>query len=168
LQGQIATGISAAKAELVAEIEKKFGEEKALFDKQLEDKLGVFEGKLAGLASATRGGVFFVQAKTHVDQGRPAEAARDFGHATALCLRGKDEFNGQRALNMLISFLPKLNGESFDKITDLDEGLDQALEVLNEMNVNGRFSDVIRKITLGREAAKRRKRGAPEQPKASD
>jgi hypothetical protein len=161
LQDQIVRGISAARTELLGDIEKKFGEERALFEEQLEDKLGVLDRKLGEQGSAVKGGVFFVQGKTNVSQGNADEAARDFGYATALCLRGKDEFNGQRALNMPISFLPKLDANSFDKISDLDKSFDEALEVLNKMNVNSRFQDVIRKITSGREAAKKREPVTP-------
>jgi hypothetical protein len=164
LQTQISTELGAVRSELLAVIEGKFETEKGSFKKLLDEHKATIDAKLNEQVLVAKGGTFFVQGKLLLNQNDYDAAAADYVTAARFLLEGQDDMNGQRALNILErNCLPQLNRESFEKDDlELDELFQGLLEILEEKNMNSRFSDTIGSIRSGLSKAKKREKARAE------
>ena len=154
-QGLISQELLKTKNELSTTIERSFELERKKLDDSVGEKLKVLESSIQEKMSVAKAGIFFLQARDLLKGNEFAEAARDFAHAAVLAFSGKDDLNGQRALNALIEkCILQLKQTDFTTFPELEENIEKLLKYLESHDGHGRFKDAISKIIQERTKAK--------------
>lgn len=142
------------KKELDSEIKNLFQIERENIQKQLEEELLRIKNQQEEQALGIKGGTFFLQANSLIDKKQYFDAAENYVFASKLLIQGKDEMNGQRTLKILTDdCMPKLTKNDFEDNPDFNKTVDDLLKTLSDLNENGRYSDSMRDITIGRTKA---------------
>jgi len=137
--------------ELDSAIKELFQTERDNFQKQIEEQFKKIKTQQEEQTLAIKGIAFFLQGNFEFDKKLYSIAANDFAIASEILLRGKDELNCRRTLDLLISeCFPELKKEDFEDFPDLDTSIDKLLDTLKLFDENGRYNDYIRSIFIKR------------------
>jgi len=157
VQSQISQEIQAARHELKKDIESDFAVEKANMKLLLDEQIKSVKQLIEEQSALSTGTSFFVQAKINLETKDYVQAATDYACAAKWLLIGKDDLNGQRAIDSLLNrCLPLLSSRSFDHGSDLENSIKILLKQLELRNENNRFYDAMKDITIGIANAKKR------------
>jgi len=90
------------------------------------------------------GGVLHVQANQYLSAKKYKLAANSIFSAIRFYIRGKDEFNLQRSIDILTkSCLPKLELSENPNLERLSEMTEEVINLLDELNDSGRYKDTM-------------------------
>jgi len=143
IKSQIEDTIKKETEEMRLELLAKNQEDMLNLEKKLYDEL---TSKLDQKMTAINGGVYHVQGVISLNEKSYGQATVDFVTAATLSIKGKDEMNGRKELNILIEqCLPNLYNSDFDDF-DLDKPISSLMAALQTNNENRRFSEEIRAI----------------------
>lgn len=163
LEKNIQEGIDNAKVairhDLIVEMKEQISIEEKALTLRMEEKFKVLDNKI----ECAKASVFFLQGRSHLDAGFCARATGDYCIAAESFIIGEEEVNAQAALEVIIEdCLPKINKTGYEefeiekKVNDLIKYL-----ALPEVNVHGRYLNVITKLKAQDKKAKTRE---PEKP----
>lgn len=158
LEKDIQEGIDNAKASIRSDLIKEMKEQVSIEESALISRMELkFEALDKEIECATAS-IFFLQGKSQLDSNKHAEALKDYCVAARRFLIGKNDLNGQRALNIVIEdCFPKIYKAEYE-----EAGVEEAIDVLvkymslPEVNVNHRFTDKIASLKRESKIAKSR------------
>ncbi|MCW5896360.1 MAG: hypothetical protein KIT50_12230 [Bacteroidetes bacterium] len=161
LQSQISQEVQLAKAALKSELEAMFNAERNRYQEQFKEQVKSVKQSIKEQAAVAKGGNFFLQGTQNYAGQSYAQATWDYAHAARLFFEGKDDQNGQRALDILLKgCLPALDGSSFEQVADLETVLNMLLAQLEIRDENKRFYDSI--LAIRSKTAQAKKRPTPQ------
>lgn len=151
LKREIGNEVLKARDELLAGLKGQFESEEKKFVEKLKGLQENFEKKIC----TAEGRAFHIQGGNNIDEKRYKSALQDFVAAARGYLKGEDELNLQRALLVITdTCLPKVAAKEIEDNPDLVNEIEKLLGALKAADVNGRYTDTIRKIKKGLQKAR--------------
>lgn len=141
IQEIITIGLEKEKKELEAALDKN--------KKEIDEALGKSKKKLDMLAWEAKGGSCFVQGNNLYVAGEYNRASESYISAIKSFIRAEDEANLQRVLKVMANeVLPEMNKDVLKAYPKIKSRIDDVIEGLTKLNVNGRYRDIITKLEL--------------------
>lgn len=156
LESLIKGEIQNARIEMKSVIEKMFTKKKEDMQQLLDEKIKAMKQLMEEEVDTAKGGIFFLQGQKLIEKEDYSLAARDMAFAATLYFPGKEDSNGQRALDIFLNdCLPNVVSSDFEEIPDFDNIINDLLDKIEEKNKNHRFDDDRDSIKRGVAKAKK-------------
>jgi hypothetical protein len=156
LADKVATELAEAKKILIAELKVELSKEVALLDAKI---VGIKEELEENISRKSAG----LNAKSHHAQGnkffegnKNIEAFKEYLIAMKDYAKAKDEGNIQAIVGNLEKVLPKLNQDDFVHKVGLEALAEKAIQMVDSINTNGRYTSDIRKLKEAFQSAQSR------------
>ena len=136
--------------ELSIDIDSYFKSQEEKFEEKIEEIEEDFKIK----TNAIIGGTLHIQGNNNLFRNLYGSALDSYLKASIFYILGEDEYNLQTVnINIIEKCLPKMNKSHFEEMPELETPKNDLIKLLEVNNINGRYTDTIKKINRGFEKA---------------